>query len=188
MNRLLVAIHLLILLGCCKPFLLQALADSTSEGQGELSFLTGVPEFRDFNYVMTEHEMKSIITKHHLLITIYNEMGRKFYHVYRQDGENIMVTFRNNRCSGIQRMSRDPFAGMYFLDDTPEFQAINVAVTEQELEDIIRKNNLYKSVSGTAGHKFYRIYRRDGENVIVMFRGWRCSGIQRMLRSRGAIN
>jgi formylmethanofuran dehydrogenase subunit D len=186
MNKLLV-IYLLLFIGCCKPLLLQAQIDRAAGDQQALDFLTGIPEFRELNFVMTEYELKSVISKHHLLRTIYNEMGRKFYHVYRQDGENVMVTFHKDRCSGIQRMPRDPFAGMYFLDDTPEFQEINLAVTEEELDNIISKNHLLKAVSGEAGHKFYRIFRQDGENVIVMFRGWKCSGIQRMLRGRGAV-
>ena len=108
MNKLLAAISLLFILGCSKPLPPRAQANRQAGEQKELNFLAGIPEFREFSLSITEDKLKSSVNKNHLIKTISGDAGLKIYHIYRRDGENVLVMFHNGKCSGIQRMPRDP--------------------------------------------------------------------------------
>jgi hypothetical protein len=108
MNKLLAAILLIFFPGCSKPLPPRAQADRKAGEQRELNFLAGIPEFRELSLSITEDKLKSSVNKNHLIKTISGDSGLKIYHIYRQDGENVLVMFHNGKCSGIQRMPRDP--------------------------------------------------------------------------------
>ena len=72
-----------------------------------LDFLSDVWEFRQLHSGTTEDELKSLITANDLSATVSEKDGDKSYHVYRRDGENVIVMFREGKCSGVQRMRRD---------------------------------------------------------------------------------
>jgi len=84
--------------------------DSTGDLQpstSKLDFLSDIPEFHQLHLDITEDELKSLIAANDLLVTMNEIDGEKSYHVYRSDGENVIVMFRDGNCAGVQRMQRD---------------------------------------------------------------------------------
>jgi hypothetical protein len=75
--------------------------------RANLEFLSDVPEFHDLHMATTEEELEALITKNNLLVKVNDDSEQKSYHVYRQDGENVIVMFREGKLSGIQRMRCD---------------------------------------------------------------------------------
>jgi hypothetical protein len=74
-------------------------------------------------------------------------------------------------------------AGLEFLAQIPELGALRLDMTEDDLKAILEKENLRATVSEserTKGERNYHVFAGNGENVIVMFREGKCSGIQRM--------
>lgn len=58
---------------------------------------------------ITKENLKVLIAKNALLIRVSGDETQRAYHIYRWDGENVIVMFRDGKCSGIQRMMRDQF-------------------------------------------------------------------------------
>lgn|GEM_PF-6350023 len=73
----------------------------------ELEFLSDVTEFHQLHLDITEDELMSMIASNDLLVTVSERDDNKSYHVYRRDGENVIVMFREGECSGVQRMPHD---------------------------------------------------------------------------------
>jgi hypothetical protein len=80
-------------------------------------------------------------------------------------------------------MGQDRMARLPFLADVLEFAELNLMITQQRLETLIVRQHLLVRVDQKADEKTFFISTKDGENVIVMFRHRKCSGIQRMLRN-----
>lgn len=80
---------------------------NSPSGKVKLDFLSDIPEFQGLHTGITEAELRSLIAANGLLVTVTGEGDEKSYHVYRKDGENVIVMFRDGKCSGIQRMRRD---------------------------------------------------------------------------------
>ena len=80
----------------------QAIAES------RLPFLANIPEFHELDLTITEDALAALITENGLLVKITKNESSKTYHIYRQDGENVIVMFKEGKCSGIQKMRRDP--------------------------------------------------------------------------------
>ena len=51
-------------------------------------------------------ELNLITARNDLLQTVSDEGGQKVYHIYRQDGQNVVVIFRNGKWSSIKDMPR----------------------------------------------------------------------------------
>jgi beta-lactamase regulating signal transducer with metallopeptidase domain len=72
-----------------------------------------------------------------------------------------------------------------FLSEIPEFHELTLTITEDALKDLAKKNNLTVQMSENKRDRTYHLFRSDGENVIVMFAGGKCKGIQRMRKDPG---
>ncbi len=72
-----------------------------------------------------------------------------------------------------------------FLSEIPEFHELTLTIKEDALKDLARKNNLTVQMSEDKRDRTYHLFRSDGENVIVMFAGGKCKGIQRMRKDPG---
>jgi len=69
-----------------------------------MEFLAGIPEFRGLNLEITQDGLREIIDDHSLLVTRRDGDDSTVYHVFTPGGENVIVTFRDGECAGIQRM------------------------------------------------------------------------------------
>ncbi len=76
-------------------------APPPAKSQVTLDFLTNIPEFHDFRLEMTESELKAIISRNKLGVTITHN-----YYVWNQNGENVVIGFQDGNCTGIQRLQR----------------------------------------------------------------------------------
>jgi hypothetical protein len=87
----------------------QVEGESTKDLRGRkgLEFLAGIPEFRDLHLDMSERQLQLHIKLHSLASRFHEEGDETAYHLYTEEGENVIVMFRNGRCSGIQRMRPD---------------------------------------------------------------------------------
>jgi len=83
------------------------LAAGSKQRATALDFLSDIREFREFQLKMSEEKIKELIDKNHLLVRSDEKDGQRNYHVFRKDGENVIVMFNGGKCSGIQRMRRD---------------------------------------------------------------------------------
>ncbi len=80
----------------------------TVTSSAKLDFLSDVPEFYDLNLSMTEAQLQEIIAKNNLKVNVYSETDPKSYHIFNQNGENVIVGFQDGKCTGIQRMRKAP--------------------------------------------------------------------------------
>jgi hypothetical protein len=94
---------LTLLFGCAAPKSghVDKPAPPPAKSQATLDFLADTPEFHEFRLEMTEPELKEIISRNKLGVTITHS-----YHVWNQDGENVVIGFRDGKCTGIQRLQR----------------------------------------------------------------------------------
>ena len=86
---------------------IEDIAGDSQTSTAELEFLSDISEFHQLHLDITEDELMSMIASNDLLVTVSERDGDKSYHVYRRDGENVIVMFREGECSGVQRMQRD---------------------------------------------------------------------------------
>jgi hypothetical protein len=93
-----------------------AVKETSPAATASLTFLTDVPEFHGLHLAITEDDLNSLIAANDLLVIVTGEGDEKSYHVYRKDGENVIVMFRDGKCSGVQRMRRD-VSGVPTTDD-----------------------------------------------------------------------
>ncbi len=70
-----------------------------------LSFLSDVPEFQEFRFQMTEQEIREIVRKNPLILEGNSQKG---FFVTNKDGETLALPMVNGRCSGIQRLPKQP--------------------------------------------------------------------------------
>lgn len=77
------------------------------ESVGGLEFLAGIPEFRGLRLDMPQRQLRLHIKRHSLATLFHETDDETSYHVYTGQGENVIVMFRNDRCTGIQRMRPD---------------------------------------------------------------------------------
>ena len=86
---------------------------SAAESHAKLDFLDEVPEFHDFDLTMSEFDLNELIAKYDLGVDITpeNEKRDKKYRVWNKDGENVFIGFNDGKCTGIQRMLREPNIG-----------------------------------------------------------------------------
>ena len=111
----LLALSMLCLVGCRAEHIEETAERPTEEDSAgdsrpstaKLDFLSEISEFHQLHLGITEDELKSLIAANDLLVTVNEKDGEKSYHVYRRDGENVIVMFRDGKCSGVQRMRRD---------------------------------------------------------------------------------
>src|SRR5262249_19631980 len=82
----------------------------SSATRAKLDFLADVPEFRDFDRNMTAEQVKTIVAREGLLLRAEQQgLGGTSFHIYRRDGANVIVMYRDDGSfGGIQRMVRDP--------------------------------------------------------------------------------
>jgi hypothetical protein len=75
-----------------------------------------------------------------------------------------------------------PRSGLEFLAGIAEFQDLRLKMTEEDLQEVLKKHKLRTRLNKSKDGKVndYHLYTATGEHVIVMFRGGKCSGIQRM--------
>ncbi|KKK80751.1 hypothetical protein LCGC14_2820360, partial [marine sediment metagenome] len=83
-------------------------AKPADAGRAKLDFLQGLPEFHELDLTITEARLKAMIAEKGLLVRVNQGRGLRSYHVYRQDGEHVIVMFRDGKCAGVQRMRKDP--------------------------------------------------------------------------------
>lgn len=76
--------------------------------QARLDFLNDVPEFYELHLNMTEGQLQQIIARFQLGMEVLSQGNRQVYHVWNRKGENVIMQFENGRCTGIQRMMKDP--------------------------------------------------------------------------------
>ena len=93
-----------LLVGCaaCKVRDVAEPAPPSAESLGKLDFLADIPEFNGFRLEMTEPELEEVISRNNLGVRVH-----KSYQVWNQDGENVVIGFREGKCTGIQRLTRD---------------------------------------------------------------------------------
>jgi hypothetical protein len=79
----------------------------------------------------------------------------------------------------------DPPAGLEFLTTVPELRGVSLQMKEDDFNRLAarRKIKITKDDS-RAGQSTYSVETPSGENVIVMFTGGTCSGIQRLQPTR----
>ena len=91
---------------------------------------------------------------------------------------------RSGGQSGTQPAAPSAPAGtarLTFLQDVPEFHELDRSITEERLKAMIAEKGLLVTVNEGGALRSYRLFRKDGENVIVMFRtDGTCAGVQRM--------
>jgi hypothetical protein len=73
-----------------------------------------------------------------------------------------------------------PEGGLAFLAPYAEFRDLTLSITESQLREHIAKHRLEFNRDERRGMISYHLQRADGENVMVMFNGGRCAGIQRL--------
>ncbi len=77
-----------------------------------LESLSPIRSFREFRLKMTEQRLRELIHANSLAGHFDDEGDENRYHLYASDnkdlGENVIIGFRNEECSGIQRMRPDP--------------------------------------------------------------------------------
>ncbi len=73
-----------------------------------MEFLAKIHEFRELNLKMTQPRLREIIHSHSVAATCVDLDDSRVYHLYTTEGENVLVTFRDGECAGIQRMRPDP--------------------------------------------------------------------------------
>jgi len=78
-------------------------------------------------------------------------------------------------------------APLDFLVDIPEFRQFNLKMTEARLKELINQHHLLMTLTKEGENRTYRVFRGDGENVIIGFRGPECSAMQRMRRDVEAV-
>ena len=74
---------------------------SPGELPPNLDFLRPLPEFHKFRLGQDEATIQAIVTQNSLKITGTAQDG---FAVTRQDGENLRLSMRDGKCSGIQRV------------------------------------------------------------------------------------
>lgn len=79
-----------------------------SNDDKSLAFLSGIREFRDLRLGMDEKAFQRHIDSYSLKPDIEAIDDSVVHHLYNQQGENVIVTFRKGKCVGIQRMRKDP--------------------------------------------------------------------------------
>ena len=89
------------------PVEIEILAAEGAAGKARLGFLADLPEFYELDLTVTEETLKRIIAEKGLRNICTWDDKAKTWHVYRRDGENVIVTFRDGKCSGVQRMRKD---------------------------------------------------------------------------------
>ena len=72
-----------------------------------IEFLAKIPEFRELNLKMTQPRLREIIHSYSVAATCVDLDDSRVYHLYTTEGENVLVTFRDGECAGIQRMRPD---------------------------------------------------------------------------------
>ncbi len=78
-----------------------------------MEFLAEIPELRELSHLgldFTPAQLGEIIRSRSLAVSgaQFDTGDRKTYHIHTPQGESVMVSFRGNKCSGIQRMRPDP--------------------------------------------------------------------------------
>ena len=96
---------------------------SATESRAKLDFLDNVPEFHDFDLTMSESDLNGLITKYNLGVHINPERvdGDKVYRVWNKDGENVFIGFSGGKCTGVQRMFREPNIEKEFQQGGPGY-------------------------------------------------------------------
>ena len=96
---------------------------SAAESRAKLDFLDNVPEFHDFDLTMSESDLNGLVTKYNLSVHITPEQGDrdKEYRVWNKDGENVFIGFSDGKCTGIQRMFREPNIEKEFQQGGPGY-------------------------------------------------------------------
>lgn len=70
--------------------------------------------------------------------------------------------------------------GLEFLRNIPEFRALSLTMSEEQLKSHIEKHRLYAKRELQKERLTYWVLAPGGENVIVGFVSGKCTGIQRM--------
>ena len=82
-------------------------AEGELADKATLGFLADLPEFRELDLSVTEKMLQRMIAEKGLRNISTKDRVMKTCHVYRGDGENVIVMFKDGKCSGIQRMRKD---------------------------------------------------------------------------------
>jgi len=96
--------------------------------------------------------------------------------------EQFLANRRSNLAQPASAAKTDRAAELKFLSDIPEFREFNLKLTEERLKELVSQHHLSAKVHNQDGKRSYRVFRSDGENVIIGFRGGECTGVQRMRR------
>ena len=139
-------------------------------------FLANLPEFRDLDLSITEERLQGLIAQRNLRSTVGQNGDTKSYHLFRPDGENIIVMFRDGKCAGIQRMRKDtppatqpeePYRRLHAAYKALILKAIQAGDAEEigrltaKFNDSIGGNLLYAAVSS-----------QESGQWVVLFQKW----------------
>jgi HEAT repeat protein/beta-lactamase regulating signal transducer with metallopeptidase domain len=141
-------------------------AEGKSADKANPGFLADLPEFRDLDTSVTKETLKRMIADKGLRnIWTSEDRVTKTCHVYRGDGENVVVTFRDGKCSGIQRMRKDAsYADKLFNGLGKQARSLQVSLRADKKVWKAGEDLALKADVRNAGQEDVAIYQ-DGNNA-----------------------
>ena len=134
------------------------------QGKAKLDFLAELPEFHELGLSVTEKSLQRMIAANGLRNIVTEDRQAKSYHVFRKDGENVTVTFKDGKCTGVQRMRKEAsYADRLFNGLGKAAKSLQVTLRAEKKVWHAGEDLAMKADVRNAGHEDVAIYI-DGNN------------------------